>query len=68
MNKALVSSVNFDILCRHSLSWRFPVLYSRRSREGRSEASLVCRVEERGLDMKAVFKWVEHPLSIFYGS
>ena len=22
---------------------------------------------ERVLDMKAVFKWVEHPLSIFYG-
>lgn len=47
MNKALVSSVNFDILCRHSLSWRFPVLYSRRSREGGSDARLVCWVKRK---------------------
>lgn len=47
MNKALVGSVNFDILCRHSLSWRVPVLYGRWSREGGSDARLVCRVERK---------------------
>lgn len=52
MNKALVSSVNFDILCRHSLSWSFPVLCRRWNREEGADARLVCQAEEKSIRHK----------------
>lgn len=64
MNKALVGSVNFDILCRV-----FSILARSVGGVGKVDPMLGLCVgsRERVLDMKAVFKWVEHPLSIFFG-
>lgn len=65
MNKALVSSVNFDILCRHSLSWRFPVLCSRWNRKMELKLALYVRLRDPVLDAKAMFQWVEQSLGLF---